>query len=53
MTNGFRSGIALIAVRPLDCHAVYPKPGPPEYSYQSFKDAANATTVITSCGPLG
>lgn len=51
--NAFRSGIALIAVRPLDCHAVYPKQGATEYLYQSFKDGANATTVIFICGPLG
>lgn len=50
-TNGFRSGIPLIAMRPPDCHAVYPKPVPREYLYQSFKDAANATTVFISCGP--
>lgn len=51
--EAFRSGITLIAVRPPDCHAVYPKPGSTEYLYQSFKDGANATTVIISCGPSG
>lgn len=53
MTKAFRSGRALIAAKPLDCNAVYPKPGPTEYLHQSFKYGANATTVIISCGPLG